>query len=67
VSEELGFWLFGMALSAAMTAAVGQSFVHERGRRVIPALCIVALLLGLLIGYALNGYIAYVSASAARF
>ena len=67
MSEELGYWLFGMALSAAMTTAVGQSLVRERGRHLIPALCVVALVLGLAIGCALNGYIAYVRASAARF
>jgi predicted benzoate:H+ symporter BenE len=67
VSEALGYWLFGVALSAALTFAVGRTLVIERGLKVIPLLCAVALLFGLLLGWAINGYIAYVRASAQRF
>jgi hypothetical protein len=59
--------MFGLALSAALTVAVGRSFVIERGTKVIPALCVVALLFGLLLGWAINGYLAYLRSSAARF
>jgi hypothetical protein len=51
-------------LSAALTAAIGRTFVEERGRKVIPMLVTVALLLGLLFGWAIDGYVAYVRASA---
>jgi uncharacterized membrane protein YciS (DUF1049 family) len=67
VSEAVGYYLFGLALGAALTVAVGRSFVIERGRKVVPALCAIAVSLGLLIGWAINGYIAYIRASAVRF
>jgi hypothetical protein len=56
-----------MALSAALTTAVSRGFVLERGRKVVPALCVFALVFGLLLGWAINGYLAYVRASAMRF
>jgi hypothetical protein len=64
VSENLAYWLFGLLLSGALTFGVGRTLVREHGRRLIPALCIFAILFGLLLGYAINGYIAYVRASA---
>jgi hypothetical protein len=67
VSEHLAYWAFGLALSAALTVAVGRSLVGERGAGVIPALCVFALLFGLLLGWAIDGYIAYVRFSAQRF
>lgn len=67
MSESLAYWVFGVALSGALTAAVGRTLVVERGRKVIPALCAFALLFGLLIGWAINGYIAYVRFSGQRF
>jgi len=67
MSEGLAYWLFGIALSAAFTVAVGRNLVAERGRKIVPALCAIALLMGLLIGWAINGYIAYVRASAQQF
>jgi hypothetical protein len=67
MSEPVAYWLFGVALSCALTFAVGRTLVAERGRNVIPALAAFALLFGLLVGWAINGYIAYVRASAVRF
>ncbi|HTA53349.1 MAG TPA: hypothetical protein VK755_01285 [Candidatus Acidoferrales bacterium] len=67
MSEPVAYWLFGVALSCALTFAVGRTFVAERGWKVIPALAAFALLFGLLVGWAINGYIAYVRASAVRF
>jgi hypothetical protein len=67
MSERLAYWLFGIALSSAMTFAVGRSLIAERGAKVIPGLVAFALLFGLLAGWAINGYIAYVRASAVRF
>jgi hypothetical protein len=59
--------MFGLALSGALTFAVGRSLVAERGPRIVPVLCVVAVLFGLLLGWAINGYIAYVRLSAQRF
>jgi hypothetical protein len=67
MSEPGAYWLFGVALSSAMTFAVGRTLVAERGPKVIPALAVFALLFGLVVGWAINGYIAYVRASAVRF
>ncbi len=67
MSEAAAYYAFGLALSAALTVAVGRGFVAERGRKVVPVLCAIALLVGLLIGWAINGYIDYVRASAQRF
>jgi hypothetical protein len=64
VNERLGYWLLGLALSGALTTAIGRTFVEDRGPKVIPILCAVALLLGLLFGWAIDGYVAYVRASA---
>lgn len=64
MSEHIAYWVFGLALSAALTTAIGRTFVAEHGPSVIPVLCGVALLLGLLFGWAIDGYIAYVRASA---
>jgi hypothetical protein len=67
MSEAFAYYVFGVALSAALTTAVGQSLVRERGPKVLAVLCVFALLFGLLIGYAINGYLAYVRASAMRY
>jgi uncharacterized membrane protein YraQ (UPF0718 family) len=67
VSERLAYWLFGIALSAALTVAVARNLVAERTPKTVVALGAMALLLGLLIGWAINGYIDYVRASALRF
>lgn len=67
MGERLVYSVFGVALSAALTFAVGRSLVLERGPKIIPALCAFGLLFGLLLGWAIDGYIAYVSASGQRF
>ncbi len=67
MSERIAYWVFGLALSSALTVAAGRGLVAQRGRRIVPALCAFALLLGLLFGWALDGYVAYVRASAQQF
>jgi uncharacterized membrane protein YraQ (UPF0718 family) len=67
VSERAAYWIFGVALSAALTVAVGRTLVAERGRKLVPALVVFALLFGLLLGWAIDGFIGYVRASAVRF
>jgi hypothetical protein len=67
MNETLGYFIFGLALSAALTIAVGRSFVVEHGPKVVAALCVFAVLFGLLLGWAITGYLAYVRASATHF
>jgi hypothetical protein len=67
MGERLAYWGFGIALSSALTFAIGKGLVAERGAKIVPVLCICALLCGLLLGWALDGYIAYVRLSAQRF
>jgi len=67
MNDAIAYYIFGVALSAALTTAVGRNFVLERGPRILPALALFALLFGLLLGWAINGYIAYVRASAQTF
>jgi uncharacterized membrane protein YraQ (UPF0718 family) len=67
VSERLAYWIFGLALSGALTVAVGKNLIAQRDPKAIAALCAFALLFGFLIGWAINGYIDYVRASAQRF
>jgi NhaP-type Na+/H+ or K+/H+ antiporter len=64
VSESLPYWIFGMLLSFALTAAVGTPLVREHGRKLVPWLAVFTVLLGLVLGYAIASYIAYVRASA---
>jgi uncharacterized membrane protein len=64
--ESIAYYLFGLALSAALTVAVGGPFAARRPR-LVPALCAFALIFGLVVGWAINGYIAYVNLSAQRF
>ena len=63
MTESLAYWLFGFALSGALAVAVGRQLVEEHGRRVVPLLCLLAVILGALLGWALDGFIAYVRLS----
>jgi hypothetical protein len=56
--------LIGFLLSAGITTAIGTSLVADHGRRVIPWLCATAVALGILFGWAITGFIAYVQLSA---
>jgi hypothetical protein len=64
VTERIVLWLFGFALGVALAVAVGRALMANHGRKVIPGVCVSAVVLGLLLGWALNGYIDYVRASA---
>jgi uncharacterized membrane protein YfcA len=48
-------WCLGMAIGAMIGAAIGGSFVAERGRKVLPVVVVLTLLTGLAIGWGLNG------------
>jgi hypothetical protein len=47
--------------------AIGRNLVAEHGRRIVPGLALLAIVAGLLFGWAIDGYIQYVRASAQRF
>jgi hypothetical protein len=67
VNEQIWYWLFGLALSGGLTAAIGRTFVEERGSKIIPMLFVVALLLGLFFGWAIDGYVRWAWAMASVF
>jgi hypothetical protein len=46
---------------------VGRGLVAQHGTKIVPSLAVLSVLLGLLLGWAINGYLAYVRASALRF
>lgn len=63
---KTAMWVTGMALGVMLGAALGGSFVKERGRSVLPAVIVLTLLCGLLIGWGLNGELDAIDASAQR-
>jgi hypothetical protein len=67
VSERVAFYVFGIALSGALTIAIGRPLLVRPSRRLVAALVVFAVFLGLLFGWAIDGYIAYVRMSAQRF
>ncbi|MGB6522938.1 MAG: hypothetical protein WBE83_14320 [Candidatus Cybelea sp.] len=64
MSERLAYWAFGFVLAGAMTVAIGRTLVAEHGRRIVPGLVLAAVVAGLLFGWAIDGYVQYVRASA---
>jgi predicted MFS family arabinose efflux permease len=48
-------WCLGMGLGIAFGAALGGSFVAERGRKVLPVVIVLTIVTGVLIGWGLNG------------
>jgi hypothetical protein len=62
--ESIAYWIFGLALAAAVSIGIGKPLVAECGNKVIPPLAISGTLLGVGLGWAINTYIAYVHASA---
>jgi len=64
VIEIAGYWIFALALAAAISFGIGKPLVAECGKKVIPPLAISGILLGAALGWAINTYIAYVHASA---
>jgi hypothetical protein len=58
------WWLYGLGLGAAIAIAVGRELIARRGRKIVPGICVMALLLGLSFGWAIDGYMDYMRASA---
>lgn len=67
MSEAIAYYVFSLALSAALTIAIGRGLVLQHGTKIVPSLAVLSVLFGLLLGWAINGYLAYVRASAMRF
>jgi hypothetical protein len=57
-------WVIGFVLSGAITIALGKSLIVEHGRKLIPALWVAGLFMGLVLGWAINAFIDYVQESA---
>jgi hypothetical protein len=55
----------GFLIGCAIVVAIGQDLIKEHGRsKVLPAICIAAVLVGLILAWSVNVYIDYVNASA---
>jgi predicted MFS family arabinose efflux permease len=52
---QILLWCMGMALAIAIGAALGGSFVAERGRKVLPIVIALTIVTGVVIGWGLNG------------
>ena len=59
-TPTLFWWIAGMIVGAATAGMIGKSFVEEHGRKLIPLLVGLALVFGLVIGWALNAWIDYI-------
>ena len=64
MTEAIAYWVFGIVLGGALVVQVGKPIVAERGKKALPALTAAGALLGVLLGWAINEYVAYVRASA---
>ncbi len=49
-----------MIVGGATVGMLGKSFVEERGRRLIPLFVVLALVAGLVVGWALNAWVDYI-------
>jgi hypothetical protein len=49
-----------MIVGGATVGMMGKSFVEERGRRLIPMFVVLAIVSGLIVGWALNAWIDYI-------
>ncbi len=63
--DHLLYYGVGLAVGIAIGSAVGVTFAKEHhNRRLLPIALAISVLLGLLLGYAIDSYIAFVHASA---
>ncbi len=54
------FWVAGFVVGGATVGMMGKSFVEERGRRLIPMFVGLAIVAGVVVGWALNAWIDYI-------
>ena len=59
-TEHALFWAAGMIVGGATVGMMGKSFVEERGRKLIPTFVALAVVAGLIVGWALNAWIDYI-------
>lgn len=64
MTERILYWVFGLVLGCAASAAIAKPLIAERGRKVIPGFAAGGIGVGILLGWAINAYIDYVRASA---
>ena len=64
MTETVAYWIFGFGLGGAIAAGIVKPLVAERGRKIVPPLSVAGVVLGAVLGWAINAYIAYVRASA---
>jgi MFS family permease len=65
MTEQTLFYAVGMVLGFAIGGAIGASFVERFGRRkVLPYLLVFSLGTGLVLGWAINEWLAFYRASA---
>jgi hypothetical protein len=63
--DHLLYYAMGLAFGLALGIAVGLTLANEhRNRRILPLAIGISILFGLLLGYALDAYVAFVHASA---
>ena len=60
VTDHLLFWIAGFIVGGGTAGMVGKGFVEERGRRLIPLFVALALVCGLIVGWALNAWVDYI-------
>ena len=64
MTEAAVYWIFGLLLGGATALGIGKPLVAERGRKAVAPVAAGGLALGIVLGWAINAYIAYVRASA---
>jgi hypothetical protein len=60
IASQALFWVVGFVVGAATVAMTGKGFVEERGRRLLPVVVLLAVLGGLVVGWALNAWNDYI-------
>jgi hypothetical protein len=59
VDSHILFWIVGIAIGSVSVAMIAQSYMREHGRRPIALFIGLAIVAGLIVGWALNAWIDY--------